>query len=95
MGCGELVTTDEPTVVTKSLFDPIVVEDGQDDGCLADSAGADQGDWSEALCEMDDLLDQLVASKEDPRWLRRQLPRDTRSKCKMLDLSVVEIADLF
>jgi len=28
VGCGELITMNEPTVVAKPLFDPIVVEDG-------------------------------------------------------------------
>ena len=41
VGCGELITADEPTVVTKPLFDPVVMEGGQDDGCFPDSAGAD------------------------------------------------------
>ena len=27
VGCGELITADEPTVVTKPLFDPIIVKD--------------------------------------------------------------------
>ena len=38
MRCGELIATNEPTAGTKLLFDPIVMEDGQDDGRLADSA---------------------------------------------------------
>ena len=28
VGCGELITTDEPTAVTKPLFDPVAMEDG-------------------------------------------------------------------
>jgi len=40
VGCRELITADEPPVVTKLLLDPIVVEDSQDRGCLADSPGA-------------------------------------------------------
>ena len=31
VGCGELVTADEPAVVAKPLFDAVVMEDGQDD----------------------------------------------------------------
>jgi hypothetical protein len=38
---GELVAADEPTVVAKPSFDAIVVEDGESDGCLADSASTD------------------------------------------------------
>ena len=64
---GELITMDEPTVAAKSLFDPIVVEDGQDERCLANSACADQSDWCEASCETNNLLDRLFASKEEPR----------------------------
>jgi len=37
---GELVATDEPTVVTKPLFDAIIVEDGQSGGRLANSTRA-------------------------------------------------------
>jgi len=50
--------------VAKSLLDPIVVENGKGDGCLADSTGTDEGDWSEVLSEIDYLLDQLVASEK-------------------------------
>ena len=64
----ELVTTYEPTVVTKSLFNAVVVKDGQSDGRLADPAGTNKSNWSQVFCEANDLLDQLVASKEVPRW---------------------------
>ena len=67
-GGGELVTTDEPTVVTKPLFDSIVVEDGQNGGRLANSASSDESDWREIFCKTNDPLDQLVTSKEDPWW---------------------------
>ena len=39
---GELVATDETTVVAKSFLDAIVMEDGQGDGCLADSPCTDE-----------------------------------------------------
>ena len=69
VGRGELITADEPTVVAKPLFDANVMEDGQDDGRLANPTGADESDWHEMLCEIDDILDQLVASEEDSwRW---------------------------
>jgi len=35
---GELIAADEPTVIAKPLLDAAVVQDGQDDGRLADSA---------------------------------------------------------
>ena len=40
----ELVARDEPPVVTEPLLDAIVVEDGEDDGCLADSASTNESD---------------------------------------------------
>ena len=57
-------------VAAEPLPDTIVVEDGQCNGCLANAAGTDQGDWVEVLGQADYLLKQLVASKEDPRWWR-------------------------
>ena len=64
---GELIATDEPTVIAESLFDAIIVKDGQSGGCLANSAGTDECNWNEVLGEIDDPLDQLVASEEGPR----------------------------
>ena len=69
---GELVATDESTVVSEPLLDPVVVENGQGNGRLADSSGTNEGDWNEVLGEIDDLLDQFVASKEGPRRRRRE-----------------------
>ena len=43
-GGRELIATDEATVVAKLLFDPIVVEDGQGNRGLADSARANESD---------------------------------------------------
>ena len=65
----ELVATDEPTIVAKPLFDAVVVEDGQSDGSLADSARANESDRSVVFCEAHDFLDQRIASEERPRWL--------------------------
>ena len=66
-----MVATDKSTVVAKPLLDPVVVENGQGNGCLPDSSGTDESDRNEILSEIDYLLDQLVASKEGPllrRW---------------------------
>ena len=71
---GKLVASDEPTVAAEPLLDTIVVEDSQCNGCLANAAGTDEGDWVEVLGEVDYLLDQLVATKEDPRWWRWRFP---------------------
>ena len=56
-GCGELVATDEPTVVAKPFLDAVVVEDGQYNGRLTNSAGTDESSWSEGFYETNDLLD--------------------------------------
>jgi hypothetical protein len=40
----ELVATNEPPVLAEPLLDPIVVEDGQGDGCLPDPPCTDQSD---------------------------------------------------
>ena len=63
---GELVATDEQTVIAKPPLDSIVVENSQGNRGLADSASADESDWNEVLGEIDYLPDQLVASKEGP-----------------------------
>ena len=54
---GELIATDEPTVGAEPLLDAIVVEDRQNDGGLANTAGANEGNWVEILGETDYLLD--------------------------------------
>jgi len=50
------------------LFDAIVVENCESDRRLADSANANESEWGEVLPQTDELLDQLVSSKEVPRW---------------------------
>ena len=65
----ELVATDEPAVLAEPLFDTIVVEDSQNDGCLPDPPCADESDGCEGFGEANDLLDQLVASETGP-WGR-------------------------
>ena len=70
--CGELIAADESTVITKPLFDAVVVEDSQGDRCLPDSAGADESEWGEALHKASDLIDQVVTPEEGPRWSGRQ-----------------------
>ena len=86
---GKLVTANKSTVMAKPSLHSIVVEDGQGDGCLADPAGTNESDWSEVLSEIDYLLDQLVASKEGPRWQRRGFSRYPRFGCQIVGLSMV------
>ena len=47
--CGELVATDEPTVVPKPLPDAIVMEDDQSDRRFPDSPCANESDRSEVF----------------------------------------------
>ena len=56
-GGGELVATDEATVVAKPFLDPVVVEDSQGDGRLANSTGTDESGWNEVSCETNNFLD--------------------------------------
>ena len=81
----ELIAANEPAVVAKPLLDPIVVENGQGNGGLADSACTNESNWGEALGEIDHLLDQYVASKHGPGWRRRRLSRCARFKYQILD----------
>jgi len=64
----ELVTADEPTIVTESLLDAIVVKNGQDDRSLANTASTNESDRYQVLSETDDLLDQVVASEANSWW---------------------------
>jgi hypothetical protein len=71
------------------------VEDSESDGSFPDSAGTDEGDGSEVFCEINDLLDQLVPSKEDPRWWWRGFSGYTLdANIRFRHQLVVEIADL-
>ena len=54
---GELVTTDEPAVISEPFLDSIVVEDGQGDGCFPNPSWTDESDRSKVFCEANDLLD--------------------------------------
>ena len=81
-GGGELVAADEPAVVTESLLDAVVVEDGQSGARLADSACTDESDWSEVFCQTDDLLDQFATAKVGSRWWRWRFPGQTKCERK-------------
>ena len=67
--CEELVATDETAVVSKPCFDAIVVEDGQGNGRFSDPPWTDEGDWGQVFCEVDNLLDDIVATETGP-WRR-------------------------
>jgi hypothetical protein len=82
-GSGELVTSDESTVIAKPFLDPIVVEDGQCDGCLSDPSGTDEGNGLEVFSETDDLLNQFVAPKNGSRWWGWRF--SVNARCKTSD----------
>ena len=83
MRWGELVATDEPTIVSKSFLDAIVVEDGQSNGCFPDPSWTDESDCSEVFCEANDLLDHLVPSETGPRrWGKRLSERTGFIDCR-------------
>ena len=92
--CDELITPDESTVVTESLPDAIVMEDGQCDGRLPDPTDTDESDWCEVFGQTDDLLDQLAASEARPWGRGRRFATCAASKYKMVDPLAVYIADL-
>ena len=91
---GELIAPDKSTVLPKPLFDALVVEDGESDGCLPNPPRADESNWSEGFCETNGPLDQLVASKADPRRWRRRLSEYARCEYQILNLSLIKGADL-
>jgi hypothetical protein len=74
-GSGKLVTPYESTVVAKSIFDPIVVEDCEGNRCLTDPSCADESDGFEAFNESDNLFDQLVTSETVPRSRGRRFTK--------------------
>ena len=76
------------------MFDATIVEDSEGNGGLADSAGTDESDGSEVVCETNNPLDPFVASKEDSWRRRRKFSVYTKCKYQMPDSLMVEIADL-
>ena len=75
MGGRELVTADESTLVTETLLDAILMEDGESNGCFSNPPWTDESDWGEIFSEIDDLFDQLGTSETGPRPRGRGLPR--------------------
>ena len=72
---GELVATDESTVISKPRLDAIVMEDGQGDGCLANPSSTYESDRTKVFRKADDFSNQFIASETGP-WSRgRGFPR--------------------
>ena len=86
---GELIATNEPAIVSKPPLDAIVVEDGKSDRCLPDPSWTDESEWGEVLGEVDDLLNQIVASKTGPRTRGRGLSTCAGFQLKALYPSTV------
>jgi len=91
---GELVASDESTVIAKPFLDVIVVKDSQSDRCFPDSTWTDESDWCAVFGETNDPLDQFVTSETGLRWWGRRFARCARWECKILGPSVAEVADL-
>ena len=67
----ELVTSNEPTILAEPFLDPVVMEDGQSDGGLADPASTEESDRTETFCQSDDLVDQIFTTETGfRRWGR-------------------------
>ena len=62
----ELVTADESTVIAEPVPDAIVVEDGEGDGCFSNPPCTDESEGLKILSEINDFLDQFVASEAGP-----------------------------
>ena len=61
---GKLVAADEPAVTTEPFLHTIVVEDGQSDGRLSDSAGTSESKGCEMFCRrMIFLVNSSVRNK--------------------------------
>ena len=66
----ELVVLAELVTIAEQPLDAIMVNDGQNDRCFANSAGANEGGRNEFPRKRNGRLDQLNASKTGPRCLR-------------------------
>ena len=70
-GSGKLIATNEPTVLAKPFFDPIVVQESEGKSCFLDPTRADESNGLEVFGESDNLFNQFVTSETGPRrWGR-------------------------
>ena len=63
----ELIAPDESTVVSKSFFDPVVVENSESNRRFADPSCTDESDGFQVFGESDDPFNQIIASETSPR----------------------------
>jgi hypothetical protein len=68
----KLIAADKPSVIAKSIFDPIVVEDGEGDRCFPNPPCTDESDGFEVFDESNNLLDQLLTPETAPQGRRRR-----------------------
>ena len=68
----ELVATDESTVVTEPVLDPIVVEDLECDRSFPNPTCTEESDGFEIFCKTNDGLNYVITSETGPGWRRRQ-----------------------
>ena len=93
-GGRKLIAAKEPTVVSKSLLDALVVEDGQSNGGFPDSPWADEGDRGEGFREAHHLPDQFVAPKTGSWWQGWNFARGDTMQDKDADPLAFEMVDL-
>ena len=82
------------SVVAESLSDAMVMEDSESDGRLADSTRASESDGCEVFGQTDNLVNQFVTSETGPWHRGGRFTERAENKYKMIDPSVIEIADL-
>ena len=93
-GGGESVATGKTTAFTKPLFDAVMMEGGQSDERLSNTAGTNENNRCEVFGQVNDPLSQLATSETGPRRWWRRFIRQARCKHKTLDPPVLEDAGL-
>ena len=71
----ELIATYESTVITKLVFDPSVVEDGESNRCFPNPSCTDESEGFKIFGEFNPLLNEGVTAKTGPRWRGWQFPK--------------------
>ena len=67
-----MIAADESTILSKSFFDPVVVEDSENNRSFPDPPCPDESDGFEVSGELDDYLNQLISPEKVPRHGGRQ-----------------------
>ena len=62
----ELIATDESTVLAKSSFYPLVVEDGESDRCFPNSPCTNKSDGFKSFGKFNNLLNKVITSETVP-----------------------------